>query len=66
MNYAEQMQKIWKAYEDAGMPIPATTKDVAAWAIKKGLWKPRPADVMKWYRKTGQVVKLCYGHYRGS
>ncbi len=21
---------------------------------------------MKWYRKTGQVVKLCYGHYRGS
>ncbi len=19
---------------------------------------------MKWYRKTGQVVKLCYGHYK--
>ncbi|SOD19040.1 5'/3'-nucleotidase SurE [Nitrosomonas ureae] len=21
---------------------------------------------LKWYRKTGQVVKLCYGHYKGS
>jgi hypothetical protein len=21
---------------------------------------------LKWYRKTGQVVKLCYGHHRGS
>ncbi|MCC8997310.1 MAG: hypothetical protein LM517_09755 [Nitrosomonas sp.] len=46
MNYAEQMQKIWNEYQDAGMPIPATSRDVAAWAIHKGLWKPRPADIV--------------------
>ena len=46
MNYAEQMQRIWQEYEGAGMPTPATTRDVAAWAIKQGLWKPRPADIV--------------------
>lgn len=46
MTYSEQMQKIWKEYEGAGMPTPATSRDVAAWAIREGLWKPRPADII--------------------
>lgn len=44
--YTEQMQKIWKAYEDAGEPMPATSRDVAAWAVRNGLWRPQPADVI--------------------
>ncbi len=45
-NYSEQMQNIWKQYEEAGMPVPASSKDVAAWAVQQGLWKPRPIDVI--------------------
>ncbi len=45
--YSEQMQDIFKRYEAAGMPIPAEPRAVAAWAIKNGLWRPKPADVHK-------------------
>ena len=45
--YSESLQDIFKQYENAGMPVPAEPREVAAWAIKKGLWKPRPADVNK-------------------
>lgn len=44
--YSEKMQQIWKQYEDAGMPVPATKTEVAAWAIKNGLWQPKPTDVI--------------------
>lgn len=44
--YSEQMQKIWQAYEGAGMPVPATARDVATWAIDQGLWEPREADII--------------------
>ena len=44
--YAERMQQLWDAYETAGNPTPATTHEVAAWAVRKGLWRPRPADVI--------------------
>ena len=44
--YGERMQQLWDAYAAAGNPTPATTHDVAAWAVRKGLWRPRPADVV--------------------
>jgi hypothetical protein len=44
--YTEQLQRIWRSYEEAGMPTPATARDVAAWAIERGLWEPRPADII--------------------
>jgi hypothetical protein len=44
--YNEQMQKIWRAYEESGMPVPATARDVATWAIDLGLWEPRQADII--------------------
>jgi hypothetical protein len=44
--YTEQMQQIWRAYEDDGQPVPATSHEVAAWAIRNRLWHPRPADVV--------------------
>src|SRR4051812_45884964 len=45
-SYNEQMQSLWKQYEDAGEPVPATAHDVAAWAVRKRLWIPQPADVI--------------------
>ena len=46
MTYTEQMQNIFKKYEDSGMPYPATKHQVAEWAINNGLWKPRPANII--------------------
>ena len=44
--YAEQMQNIFRQYQDAcGEPL-AGARDVAAWAIKNGLWRPKPADII--------------------
>ena len=44
--YTEQLQRIWRSYEEAGMPTPATARDVAAWAIAQNLWGPRRADII--------------------
>ncbi|WP_142847256.1 hypothetical protein [Telmatospirillum sp. J64-1] len=44
--YTEQMQKIWRLYEEDGQPLPATARDVAAWAVRNKLWVPQPADVI--------------------
>jgi hypothetical protein len=44
--YNEQLQRIWRAYEEAGMPTPATARDVATWAIERRLWEPRQADII--------------------
>lgn len=38
--YNEQLQKIWKKYEDAGNTIPATARDVARWAISQNCGNP--------------------------
>jgi hypothetical protein len=46
MTYAEQMQDIYKKYESAGMPIPATAREIATWAIDNKLWYPRPTDII--------------------
>lgn len=46
MSYAEQMQNIWKQYEDAGMRVPATKSEVAAWAISHNLWEPKRSDII--------------------
>lgn len=45
MSYHEQMQKIFERYEAEVSPEPADLKEVGAWAIAKGLWKPRPVDL---------------------
>jgi hypothetical protein len=46
MSRNEQMQSIWKHYEEDGMPIPATARDVAEWAVAHDLWRPRPIDTI--------------------
>lgn len=44
--YNEQMQNIVKQYRDAGARWPATTKDIAAWAIANNLWQPHPGSIV--------------------
>jgi hypothetical protein len=38
--YTVALQRIWRAYEDAGNPTPATSREVARWAIDNHLWEP--------------------------
>ena len=61
-NYTETLQSIWRQYEDAGKPMPATAKEVAAWAISTGLWQPRPADVMS--RCADDLARAAREEYR--
>ena len=42
----EQMQDIVKKYISSGKPWPATTRDIAAWAIGNALWAPERAALM--------------------
>ena len=44
-NYKEQLGEIWEKYRDAHGRDPVELKEVAAWAIAQGLWKPRPVDL---------------------
>ena len=44
-NYNEQLRGIWKLYRKEVSTDPVDLKTVAAWAIGKGLWAPRPVDL---------------------
>jgi hypothetical protein len=44
-NYHQRMQQIWRQYQKEISADPADLREVAAWAIKEGLWSPRPADI---------------------
>lgn len=45
MNYKEQLREIWKQYRDEVSTDPVDLKEVAAWALSKRLWAPRPVDL---------------------
>jgi hypothetical protein len=44
-NYKEQIREIWKQYRKEVSRDPVDLKVVAAWAIEKRLWHPRPIDL---------------------
>lgn len=44
-NYKEQLKQVWAQYREEVSSDPVDLKTVAAWAITKGLWKPRPVDL---------------------
>ena len=44
-NYKEQIRDIWRQYREEVSTDPVDLKTVAAWAICKGLWAPRPVDL---------------------
>jgi len=41
MSYNEQLQLIVSAYREAGQPWPATSHEIAAWAIDHERWAPQ-------------------------
>jgi len=46
MNYNEQMQKIVDKYRDAGETWPATTREIAAWAIRNKQWDAHGSEMI--------------------
>jgi hypothetical protein len=46
MSYKDQLQKIANMYMDSDRPWPATTREMAAWAIHERLWSPQPSDLV--------------------
>lgn len=42
----EFLQEITEQYRSAGEKWPATCKEMAAWAIREGLWKPYPKNLI--------------------
>ena len=44
-SYKEQLQRIWALYREEVSTEPVDLKAVAAWAISKGLWQPRPIEL---------------------
>jgi hypothetical protein len=45
-NHLLQNQWVCEQYEKAGMPTPATSREIAAWALQKGLVKPKERDII--------------------
>ncbi len=41
MSYTEQLQHIVGEYRDDGQPWPATSHEIASWAIDQGRWAPQ-------------------------
>lgn len=41
-----QNQWVIEQYENAGMPTPATSREIATWALQKGLLKPKERDII--------------------
>lgn len=47
MSYMEQLQHIVTEYMQAEQPWPATTREIAGWAIREGLWRPQPSAMVR-------------------
>lgn len=60
--YAEKLQEIWRKYENAHDSMPATAREVARWAIGRGLWKPQPSSIEK--RCAEELAKAAREEYR--
>lgn len=43
---ARQMQRITNKYMNSGEPWPASTKQIAKWAIINKLWAPHPSNLV--------------------
>lgn len=60
--YHQQMQSIFAQYEAEVSAAPADLREVGAWAIKKGLWQPRPADIQS--RFANEMADALREEYR--
>jgi hypothetical protein len=44
--YAKQLQKIVTAYVEANQPWPASTREIATWAVQRKLWQPQSSAII--------------------
>lgn len=44
--YAQQMQQLFDRFREEVKDEPTDPREVAAWLIRKGLWKPQPRDLI--------------------
>lgn len=44
--YTVQMQEVVNEYRESGQPWPATSRQLAAWAIRTRHWEPHPSKVI--------------------
>lgn len=44
-SYKEQIREIWARYREEVSKEPVELRQVAVWALSKGLWAPRPIDL---------------------
>ena len=59
--YVEEMQAIFHRYQREVNPNPAELHEVAAWAIREELWKPRPADIRdRFSRDMAEALRQEY------
>lgn len=49
--YNEQMQQLFRDYQEAHGSEPADPHDVAEWAIREERWRPRPSDIRDRFSK---------------
>lgn len=42
--YNEQLQKVWRSYEEAHGYVPATARDAVKWGVEQRLIELRPSD----------------------
>lgn len=61
-NYHQQMQAIFAQYEAEVSADPADLREVGAWAMREGLWKPRPADIQS--RFASEMAEALREEYR--
>lgn len=47
MSLLEQNQRIVESYREAGQPWPASSTDIARWAIEKRLWQIHPGAIIR-------------------
>ena len=46
MTYNEQLQRLVNKYIEAGEMWPATSHELAVWALKNKLWAPQKSEVI--------------------
>ena len=61
MSYAEQLQSIVGKYRKAGKSWPATAREIAAWAIRRGLWRPQSSSLVN--RCTQELAQAMREEY---
>ncbi len=61
MSYTDQMQKMVHAYREAGEKWPASSREIAYWAINNGHWVPQPSAIVA--QCADQISKALRDEY---